>query len=375
VSASLICSACGRVADAREGYLRPEGFVCGACWADRLKDPGFVRALEEQLGGLISTVAGTASQEGPLSSRNQAIAPPRIERDRRAWESLQGLAIADALGARFEGSDPDPAAESAPIEPTQGVAPWTDDTQMALSIVDVLQRHGAIEQDALAAGFARRYEPWRGYGSGMHHLLVALREGQPWREARHSVFRNGSFGNGSAMRAGPLGAYFHDAPVDEVVAEAELSAEVTHSHPEGRAGAIAVALAAWIAARRRDSRHRSGQELLATVATHLTPGLQVTSGLAKAVGLTPDAPLSEAVAALGNGSRISCQDTVPLALWLALNRLDDYEGAVRAAIAAGGDTDTTAAIVGSIVAAHGGLACIPAHWRSLVEPIPMDMLL
>ena len=204
----------------------------------------------------------------------------------------------------------------------------------------------------------------------MHHLLVALREGQPWREARHSVFRNGSFGNGSAMRAGPLGAYFHDAPVDEVVAEAELSAEVTHSHPEGRAGAIAVALAAWVAARSRDSRPRNGPELLAAVATRLTPGLQVTAGLAKAVGLTSDAPLSEAAAALGNGSRVSCQDTVPLALWLALNRLDDYEGAVRAAIAAGGDTDTTAAIVGSIVTAYGGVSCIPARWRSCVEPIP-----
>ena len=63
---------------------------------------------------------------------------------------------------------------------------------------------------------------------------------------------------------------------------------------------------------------------------------------------------------------------VPLALWLALNRLDDYEGVVRAAIAAGGDTDTTGAIVGSIVAAHGGPACIPAHWRPLVEPIPVN---
>ena len=76
------------------------------------------------------------------------------------------------------------------------------------------------------------------------------------------------------------------------------------------------------------------------------------------------------MALLGNGSRISCQDTVPLALWLALNHLDDYEGAVRAAIAAGGDTDTTAAIVGSIVAAYGGVGCIPARWRSLVEPVP-----
>ena len=114
---------------------------------------------------------------------------PGRERDRRAWESLQGLAVADALGARFEGSDPDPTAESAPIEPTQGIAPWTDDTQMALSVVDVLQRHGAIDQDALAAAFARRYQPWRGYGPGMHLLLDALRRGQGWRRGASQRLR------------------------------------------------------------------------------------------------------------------------------------------------------------------------------------------
>ena len=181
----------------------------------------------------------------------------------------------------------------------------------------------------------------------MRQLLDANRAGRDWRNARHSVFRDGSFGNGSAMRVGPLGAYLHDAPADEVVAQADVSAEITHSHPEGRAGAVAVALAAWLAARTRGAGLRTGGD-----------------------GLPPDTPLSEAVVTLGNGSRISCPDTVPLALWLALHHLDGYERAVRRAIAACGDTDTTAAIVGSIVAAHAGPACIPQRWLAAVEPIP-----
>jgi ADP-ribosylglycohydrolase len=204
----------------------------------------------------------------------------------------------------------------------------------------------------------------------MHQLLNALRAGQDWREARHSVFRNGSFGNGSAMRVGPLGAYLHDAPADEVVAQADLSANVTHSHPEGRAGAVAVALAAWLAARGRQAAPRNGSDLLRAVAARLPDGLAVTRGMLKAAELRHDTPLLEAVETLGNGRRVSCQDTVPLALWLALNHLDSYERAVRKAIAAGGDTDTTAAIVGSIVAAYGGVACIPRRWLALVEPIP-----
>jgi hypothetical protein len=80
----------------------------------------------------------------------------------------------------------------------------------------------------------------------------------------------------------------------------------------------------------------------------------------RAAELRHDTPLLEAVETLGNGRRVSCQDTVPWALWLALSHLDSYERAVRKAIAAGDDTDTTAAIVGSIVAAHGGVASNPA---------------
>lgn len=293
----------------------------------------------------------------------------RTQRDERAWESLQGLAVADALGAAFEGSSGAPDQETKAIEPT-GVAPWTDDTQMALSVVEVLRHHGTIEPEALAVAFARRYEPWRGYGGGMRVLLAALREGQPWRQARHAAFRDGSFGNGSAMRVGPLGAYFHDARLEEVLAQAELSAEVTHAHPEGRAGAAAVAHAAWLAARNRGAASRGGSVWLAAIAARLPAGLEVTAGVARAAALAPDTPLAKAVAALGNGSRVSCQDTVPLTLWLALHRLDDYEGAVRAAIAAGGDTDTTAAMIGSIVTAYGGLAAIPRGWLPLVEPLP-----
>lgn len=295
---------------------------------------------------------------------------PDSERDQRAWESLVGLAVADALGAPFEGSAPDPGRQVGAVEPRQGCLPWTDDTQMALSIVEVLRRGGSIDQGALASAFARRYEPWRGYGGGMRLLLAAVREGQDWRQARHSVFRNGSFGNGSAMRVGPLGAHLGDAPVEEVIAQAELSAEVTHAHPEGRAGAVAVALGGWLAVRDRGATVRSGPERLAAVAARLPPGLEVTAGVARAASLARETPLRAAVGELGNGSRISCQDTVPLALWLALNHLDDYEEAVRLAVAAGGDTDTTAAMVGSIVAAYGGSRCVPGRWLALVEPIP-----
>ncbi len=65
---------------------------------------------------------------------------------------------------------------------------------------------------------------------------------------------------------------------------------------------------------------------------------------------------------LGNGSRISCPDTVPFCLWVAAHYLDDYEPAIVQAIRAGGDIDTNAAIVGGIVALAVEGDGIPTDW-------------
>jgi ADP-ribosylglycohydrolase len=248
---------------------------------------------------------------------------------------------------------------------------WTDDTQMAVSVVENLLEHGEIDQDRLAEAFARRYESHRGYGAGMHELLNRLREGADWREARFGTFPDGSFGNGSAMRVAPLGAFLADQPVGTVVEQAARSAVVTHGHPQGVAGAVATALAAWHAARSRGGPAPHAAGLLEAIVATLSADSAVARGLAAARGLPSKTLLGEAVDALGNGSRVSCADTVPLALWLACSHLDDYRGAVQKAVAAGGDTDTLAAIVGGIVAARVSSSGIPSRWREGLEPPPL----
>jgi ADP-ribosylglycohydrolase len=80
--------------------------------------------------------------------------------------SLTGLSVGDALGETFfaAGSEIERRIEQRKVPP----APWryTDDSEMALSIVETLWRYERIDQDELAQGFARRYHPWRGYGAG-----------------------------------------------------------------------------------------------------------------------------------------------------------------------------------------------------------------
>ena len=127
--------------------------------------------------------------------------------------------------------------------------PWayTDDTQMALSVVEVLQADGQIDPSKLGHAFANRFDPDRGYGAGTAQLLQKVAAGgQAQRIAAASHGGEGSHGNGAAMRVAPLGAYFAD-DIDRVVREAQASAVATHTHCEAIAGAIAVAVAAALA--------------------------------------------------------------------------------------------------------------------------------
>jgi ADP-ribosylglycohydrolase len=92
----------------------------------------------------------------------------------RAVASLRGLAVGDALGSCFFIPDNLPAlhARELPSDPWW----WTDDTEMACSVFTILDRHGRIDQDALAASFAEHHDFDRGYGAGVNRMLRLIRQ-------------------------------------------------------------------------------------------------------------------------------------------------------------------------------------------------------
>ncbi|GGX56041.1 hypothetical protein GCM10010515_24240 [Streptomyces fructofermentans] len=283
-----------------------------------------------------------------------------------ARDSLRGLAVGDAFGAQFFVPDNLPCLRERRLPAAPW--PWTDDTEMACSVLDVLRDRGSVDQDDLAQGFARRHDFDRGYGPAMNRLLRLVREGGRWRELAAGLFDGqGSWGNGAAMRVAPLGAWFAVDPA-EAAAQAGRSARVTHTHPEAAAGAAAVAVAAAYAARRGE-QPLTGARLLAAV-EELTPPGRVRSGVAEARRLLDQPHAGYAAHRLGNGREVSAVDTVPFALWCAASHLDDFERALWECASAGGDVDTTCAIVGGIVAARVGTKGIPAEWRAACEPLP-----
>ena len=195
---------------------------------------------------------------------------------------------------------------------------FTDDSVLTIATAHALLT-GQPYADAYHE-FGNRY-PRAGYGGAFRGWLV--------RDDRAPY---GSFGNGSAMRVGPVGLAMNTA--DEVLAEAVRSAAVTHDHTEGIRGAQAVALATFLA-RTGHTKDAIRQEIEA----------QLGYDLSRTLG--DIRPRYEYDA--------TCQGSVPEAITAFLES-DSVESAIRLAISLGGDADTQAAIAGGIAEAfYGGV--------------------
>ncbi len=320
----------------------------------------------------------------------------------RALVSLEGLAVGDAFGERFFSFSParyHHYFEGRVLPPTEtGSWNYTDDTQMALSLVDTLRRFQTVNQDYLIESFADHYEPARAYGPGMHALLRALRAAKngntagpggehaektvaassparlAWRELAAKQFQGqGSSGNGAAMRVAPLGAYFA-TNLRRVVSQARISASVTHTHPEGIAGTIAVAIAAALAWQYNVRKQRPTSAEFIEAVLPFVPASTVRNNLILARAIPPGTSTPTVAALLGSGYQVSAQDTVPFVLWCAGQFLENYEEALWQTSTGLGDVDTTCAMVGGIVVLYTGLEQVPPAWLELREALPTWVL-
>jgi ADP-ribosylglycohydrolase len=284
---------------------------------------------------------------------------------------LDGLSVGDAFGEQF--FHPHARKLIAERRLPEGIWPWTDDTHMAISILEHLQEFGEINQDKLVQLFAQRLVEDRraGYAPSTRHMLERIYQGEHWHNAATYRFKGGSFGNGAAMRCAPIGAFFAGDP-ERTAVQARLSAHVTHTHPEGIAGAIAIAVAAAIAAGQDPENKMSGTRLpqgaiFIKKVLQFVPHGEVAIRLKMAMRIMPDS-FDQAVNQLGSGQLVTAQDTVPFCIWVASHNLKNYEQALWETVAGLGDRDTTCAMVGGIVALSA--QNIPLEWIKRREPLP-----
>jgi ADP-ribosyl-[dinitrogen reductase] hydrolase len=268
---------------------------------------------------------------------------------------LLGTAIGDALGVPFETklvNNPElikwdgktfQGSEHHDLKAGQ----YSDDTQMSMMVAEsLIDNHGFKPSE-----LAERYVDWivsgraRGYGKTTLLAVNNLLEGKSYRDSGVA----GSYGNGTAMRAAPIGVYFRN-DLKEVVRVCKVDSAITHASEEAEAGSIAIAYAAALAAQ------NDTEDLLERIHP-LLPDSKVKSIIYSLNSLVNAKHIPATAALRVLGTKADVRQTVPAALYCFL-RFDNYHDAILAAIKAGGDTDTTAAIVGGLFGTKLGMKSI-----------------
>ncbi|MDO4544505.1 MAG: ADP-ribosylglycohydrolase family protein [Clostridia bacterium] len=237
-----------------------------------------------------------------------------------------GTIIGDIAGSRFEWMN----HRSKDFELLSSKCFFTDDSVMALAVCDALiktkPRYNDLGAQAIRSmqTIGRPY-PRCGYGGSFYYWIYS-NEPKPYN----------SYGNGAAMRIGGCG--YAARSIDEAKLLSKAVTEVSHNHAEGIKGAESVAVAVYLA--------RSGigmDELKKFIEDNYYP-------------------LNFTIDSIRDTYRFNetCQNTVPQA-FEAFFESTDFEDAIRNAVSVGGDSDTLAAITGTVAEAYYG---VPAELRA-----------
>jgi ADP-ribosylglycohydrolase len=224
---------------------------------------------------------------------------------------------------------------------------FTDDSVMSVAVAEWLLRdknHTHKDLEVSMVRYANKYRnPVGGYGGSFYRWLFSGRERKPYN----------SWGNGSAMRVSAVGWAFDT--IEETLQVAEISASITHNHPEGIKGAQSVAAAIFLA---RTGKTKA--EIKEYVEIRFGYDLSRTCE-----EIRPDYVFEE-----------SCQGTIPAAM-AAFFDSTDFENAVRLAVSLGGDSDTIACITGGIAEAFYGhipeeivktiWPCLPDDFQEILQ--------
>jgi ADP-ribosyl-[dinitrogen reductase] hydrolase len=284
---------------------------------------------------------------------------------------LTGLAIGDSLGMPFETASPlsqrlaswtgDYQASSFHhLRPGQ----YTDDTQMSLAVATAILEHKFYDPAHAAA----KYLEWftsgdcRGIGTSTRLAMANLAKGKEW----FASGIDGAEGNGSAMRAAPIGAY-QNRGTERLQASAHwarIDAAITHKSDEAKEGSAAMAVAT--------SHLCSGgrkADMLTTVLEHtqkcrLRYAVEDLYRAIRRGDSLGDFLKTREWLLAGVSSHVV--QSVPAAFTVFLYS-ENFEDTVRNAIRMGGDTDSVAAMAGALAGSHYGIEGIPSALKTPLE--------
>lgn len=268
---------------------------------------------------------------------------------------LIGLALGDALGADFEGMPPGEYNFDCNMPLN-----YTDDTEMMINLVKSILEVECILPDNIARHFIEGLNPGRGYGYGTLRVLSLIKSGTPIEKATSMVFKEGSKGNGAAMRVAPVGLiYWYDDNM--IVQGAYRSSIVTHSNPVAVDGAISIALSIGMILRGEDVQKIPEVIMKYMNTDTMRNKIRNVTGLLQRTQCDRD----DVINLLGNG--VLTEQSVPTALYLFLRYGSDFVKTINCSICLGGDTDTISAMAGALCGALLSYEALPAECIKKLE--------
>ncbi|MBU2548330.1 MAG: ADP-ribosylglycohydrolase family protein [Proteobacteria bacterium] len=283
--------------------------------------------------------------------------------------SALGAFIGDALGMAVEGQPHELILETYggmldDMWPGRFPAGhYTDDTEMAISLLEVLAATGDLDPALLARHFTVNFHPERGYGGRIYGIMSQLAAGEAWDRVGTD-----SFGNGAAMRVAPAGFYFYD-DLDRAAQEAARQASITHRHPEALAGAVIQAGAVAMATRAGlDDAPLFVESFLRTLAGLARDHDELSATRLLAVANIQPGETLDVIAQIRGLFQcdVKAIEAVPPAI-AAFLMTTNFREAVLMAVNLGGDADTIGAMAGAIAGAYYGFEALPAAWLDRLE--------
>jgi poly(ADP-ribose) glycohydrolase ARH3 len=244
---------------------------------------------------------------------------------------------------------------------------YTDDTAMAIGIAESLLTKGYLDPEHLGETFQKNFhrESWRGYASGPPTIFAAVAQTRiTYVEAAKSLFGGrGSFGNGAAMRAAPVGLMYYDSK--DLYEQVDLSASVTHSHPVGVDGSAIQAKAVAQAVDLDPEVEFSPDDFLNGL-LDFTRTQEMKSKLHLLRRLIGE-NVSPVRAAQQIGRSVTAHESIPFSIYSFLLYPRSYKDCLYCSILNGGDRDTLGAMAGAISGAYLGVEALPQSWLAKLE--------
>ena len=268
--------------------------------------------------------------------------------------SFVGLSLGDALGAPYEGGFLERALWKIFSRTPTGKIRWTDDTQMSIDIAETLIEKKKIDEHFLSQKFASSYKWTRGYGPAAAKVLKSIKKGTKWEIASRQIYREGSLGNGGAMRS-PIVALMNFDNEKSLVREINKATKITHGHPLAIEGAILIGLAISLSLKSANAIAINRKILEFSKDNIFREKSQKSlNWLENDTKTTP----KEVSKILGNGIRASDSCITSIYLGLRFSSCSFLE-MIKFIRKCGGDVDTLCSMSGSIWGATNGFSSIP----------------